>query len=232
MKTLLSSGLALAMLITTSATAEVLFDGSGDITGHGYTTVGASMTYDHEGDGVTVAVSKVGIMYELSYGAVSYYTLDTAATELVNAAGWTVETRAQSLYNDREWNVFFAARDNTGGFGLFLYPNKIDVQPGDWSGVTSSITGLASDYHTVRAVVAPGASSASIYIDDMANVAATVTLAGDTTASLMLGDGSTMGSGNANWDYINVNAVPEPSALALMATGLFGLLAYAWKKRT
>ena len=41
-------------------------------------------------------------------------------------------------------------------------------------------------------------------------------------------------NGNATYahlDAINLLAVPEPSTLVLLATGLLGLLAYAWRKR-
>ena len=30
---------------------------------------------------------------------------------------------------------------------------------------------------------------------------------------------------------LDISSVPEPSAIALLATGLVGLLAYAWRKR-
>ena len=29
----------------------------------------------------------------------------------------------------------------------------------------------------------------------------------------------------------SIDAIPEPSAIVLLAMGLFGLLAYAWRKR-
>ena len=32
-------------------------------------------------------------------------------------------------------------------------------------------------------------------------------------------------------DSVTVTATPEPSVMALLVTGLFGLLAYAWRKR-
>lgn len=35
----------------------------------------------------------------------------------------------------------------------------------------------------------------------------------------------------ADLDYFSVTAVPEPGTFALVATGLMGLLAYAWRKR-
>ena len=39
------------------------------------------------------------------------------------------------------------------------------------------------------------------------------------------------GPSAAAYDSVSVGVVPEPSALLLMATGLIGLLAYAWRKR-
>lgn len=36
---------------------------------------------------------------------------------------------------------------------------------------------------------------------------------------------------NATFDSMSFTVVPEPSSLATLATGLFGLLAYAWRKR-
>ena len=52
---------------------------------------------------------------------------------------------------------------------------------------------------------------------------------------LSLGDLSGMGiAGTQVVDSIRVgsfSAVPEPSTIALLATGIFSLLAYAWRKR-
>jgi hypothetical protein len=39
------------------------------------------------------------------------------------------------------------------------------------------------------------------------------------------------GGGRMLVDNFTLTGVPEPSTLALLATGLFGLLAYAWRKR-
>ena len=158
MKTLLTISLVLvsAMLIAAPASATVIWDGSGNITTQGYTLSGATaMSYDTENGS-----PHIGTMYENSSGASSYYSLNNAASELVNATGWTVETRVQTLANnpgystDMAWDNFFGFRDNTGGFGLWLYPTEIHVGPGDWSGVTKTLY-VSSDYHTIRAVVAP-----------------------------------------------------------------------------
>lgn len=38
-------------------------------------------------------------------------------------------------------------------------------------------------------------------------------------------------AGRIAFDNVRVNAVPEPGTLALLASGMFGLMAYAWRKR-
>ena len=49
--------------------------------------------------------------------------------------------------------------------------------------------------------------------------------------NLAVGDNSSGDSGYYRMDYVGTTAIPEPSALVLAATGLLGLLAYAWRKR-
>lgn len=44
-------------------------------------------------------------------------------------------------------------------------------------------------------------------------------------------DPSGLKEGRACYDGLTYNAVPEPTSLALMMTGVIGLLAYAWRKR-
>ena len=46
------------------------------------------------------------------------------------------------------------------------------------------------------------------------------------TGALGATGGSTFGI-----DNVRFSAVPEPSTFVLLGTGLFGLLAYAWRKR-
>jgi fibronectin-binding autotransporter adhesin len=48
---------------------------------------------------------------------------------------------------------------------------------------------------------------------------------------LSYGDGARTWTFNEASGVLSVAAVPEPSSLAMLAAGLFGLLAYAWKKR-
>ena len=75
-----------------------------------------------------------------------------------------------------------------------------------------------------------------IYLDgtDAADLIATKALIHDTEPSYMtLGDSaSTDVGGTMVLDYVKVGElVPEPSTLALLAAGMVGLLAYAWRKR-
>ena len=43
-------------------------------------------------------------------------------------------------------------------------------------------------------------------------------------------NGVEVGAGN-DGSIISVDSIPEPSTITLLATGLIGLLAYAWRKR-
>jgi hypothetical protein len=38
-------------------------------------------------------------------------------------------------------------------------------------------------------------------------------------------------AGRIAFDNVRVNAVPEPGMLALLASGVFGMMAYAWRRR-
>ena len=73
-------------------------------------------------------------------------------------------------------------------------------------------------------VIASGGTTGADYVQAVAVNNAGQILVQGTVASDTLGDEYT-------WLFTPVAATPEPSACVLAATGLLGLLAYAWRKR-
>jgi hypothetical protein len=225
------------------ASATLIWNGSGDPASVGYVLSGSAahailpFQLDTEN-----GVAHPGVAYQdtaADASASGVYKLlgATASSELSNAAGWTLETRVQTLQNTGDFfGMYFDAEDETGGLGILLHSTSIDVYKGDFSTYpTPGATIALSDngYHIIGIQVAPGATSGHVWVDGIDS--ATVALGVNTGVGVAFGDGSSGSGGQANWDYVNLNAglyqVPEPSTLALVISGLVGLLCYAWRKR-
>ena len=100
--------------------------------------------------------------------------------------------------------------------------------------IGGTVTGTG--YHTYKLVQQPGAATAELYVDSAPFAAITPT-AGFGAARYMIGNTASSFYTNPVGVYLAAASLstgvptPEPSALVLLATGLLGLLAYAWRKR-
>ena len=194
------------------ASAGVVWDGSGDPVAAGFqlnpAATGEPFIFDWcDGQPWT------GIAYQNSSAAGSgYYSLPTAASELVRAGGWTVETRVQVKGNTGDkFGLIFGVGDDLGGVGMLLHADVIQVYDTTWASVQATIP-IDSDYHDIRIQVAPGGASSDIFVDDMVTPAATITLPNDPGAKFYAGDASSGSAGVAYWDHIVVNAAaPAPT---------------------
>ncbi len=98
----------------------------------------------------------------------------------------------------------------------------------------------ASDYHTYRVVKYAGEDKFAVWRDkillgdNLTNGYPYVTAGVGIRASIGAATGTT--GGLTSFDYLRLTPgafapTPEPGTLVLLATGLLGLLAYAWRKR-
>jgi hypothetical protein len=128
-----------------------------------------------------------------------------------------------------------------GGFDVNLQQGSattFGLMWGYWGGAGDSALTLLSTlnkdtwYDVISNRKADG--TVDIYLDG--NLLATKNSLAGTPSKWFLGDGySTPGyiEGHLQVDYVKVGtyAVPEPCSITLLASAVFGLLAYAWRKR-
>jgi hypothetical protein len=160
----------------------------------------------------------------------SWFTLNTAPSELSNATGWTVEVREQ-IIDSSGFGAAMWAGDNKGLVSMNFSNARVDFFEGQFD-ASSGDYSLSSGYHTFKISVAPGDNAAEIFLDGGASSIKRIAL-NRASGGTSLGFGDIAGSGwaQANWDYVKVNAVPEPSSVAILVTAMLGLVAYAWRKR-
>jgi hypothetical protein len=94
------------------------------------------------------------------------------------------------------------------------------------------------DFHTFRVAQAPGAASFSVWRDGVLLSSGLPSGGPWAGAAFNIGDFAGATAGVAQIDYVRFTpgayapvAVPEPATISLLASGLIGLLAYAWRKR-
>jgi predicted MFS family arabinose efflux permease len=75
-------------------------------------------------------------------------------------------------------------------------------------------------------------------VTDLSQGTYTANIGGVTISDVLNSSATSVGSfylstsvGGVAFDNLSVSTVPEPSAVLLMAMGLVGLLAYAWRKQ-
>ena len=103
--------------------------------------------------------------------------------------------------------------------------------PSPWYTQIGTVTGTG--YHTYKLVQASGAASANLYVDGSFMTAVSPT-GGYGVARYMIGNTGAASDPTVVGVYLSgasLATIPEPSSIALLTIGLFGLLAYAWRKR-
>lgn len=184
---------------------------------------------------------------------------DDSAFDMLLADGWSYEIEADiNVGTGGKYYVIFSnhASGRTVDTDTLGYVFRLDTTgtylqlytagtPGNWFRADSSIAVNDSEWHNVKLVVdtdADGALDITYFIDGVENAAVMSGASPWTVENIvpcediekLIGHPQPAGE-NMQGSIDNLKfssfAVPEPSTLAMLASGLIGLLAYAWRKR-
>jgi hypothetical protein len=179
------------------------------------------------------------LMWEVSstHANGSMYVQDASTAELsdMQTYGWnmvaSVKVPEYSKTPDysRAIIVDDGIRDYYLKFGTDTADQRVQWEGGANAGFATLTGGYA--YHTYEIRVAPGAGSASVYADGNLLVSGWTGYNTGEAHNVFFGN---VGSSAGTCDFAHVTltyAVPEPSAVMLLISGLLGLLCYAWRRR-
>jgi hypothetical protein len=201
-----------------------------------------------------------GLLLIAAAASADYVVYDDFDAATLDMSKWTLATGGSAPTLDASIATFDSAsttRDilSTTSYGYGSYKFKLGpTAPGSFSiiGLDNAGSGLYVrndnhypatewDFHVgsiKNSIVAPAAgdeleivwsaTSAQLWKNGNLLVTQTTDLPAITSANLKL---TAYFGGSMTVDSVSANPVPEPSASVVVATGLIGLLAYAWRKQ-
>ena len=235
----------MSLITSQSASAGILFSGSGDPSAVGFNGVG--MNYDTPragaiaGGGMTAHQTGVG-----SHNANSTADPDVITSELDRAAGYFVEFRFEAVDNapgnsGYGWGGFADVRDSTGeqwGFGPVPNSGNPPEQIGiiDWGNFPPGGTTFAAInpgvFNTVRMVMQPGGTEMEFLVNGVSAGTRNANGEGDGCCGVSYGNAGDGGSADIYWDYVAVNQeIPEPTSAMLLGLGVASIFGFAWYRR-
>jgi hypothetical protein len=138
---------------------------------------------------------------------------DVAARIIKHAAGWSIETRVNSLRNqnasttpwDEQLGVAISVVDEATNLAISFRPYGIVLCSRSINDIIGSYNYEFPGYHTVRFELLANSMNGVLYVDSKKVL--DVTLLGYTgePSSLWFGDGSSGSEGEAYWDYFAIN---------------------------
>ncbi len=231
------------------AKGEIVFQHTGN-------TVPTNEGWTQEAHGVGVEVGPVN--NDLEQGINAWY-VDDNSTEVhstliyrqtptdaqiadANTFGWKLSTRLRVVDVDRPANFTVGARYSNGArrygviFGsdedgdpiVILAKGATDERLA-W-GPSYTVEGAGSTYHLYELVFDPGAGSADLFVDGTQRLSGYMGVSAD-TKRVFFGSANSYTTGHGNYNLVQWEIVPEPSALVLLGMGAVALLAYTWRKR-
>jgi hypothetical protein len=169
-------------------------------------------------------------------------TNEVWAGKMTYSTGWTAELRVKVDSMDSTAGISATAGFCGGSTGSAAGAHtQLIFRPDEarWFYNASQYTTVmgvnSDDYHVFRMIQLPDQGLFDVYRDGQLVVEAT---SGDgiATDNMWYLDGAGNWAGTMHVDYLRFTAgayapVPEPSTIIMLAAGLIGLLAYAWRKR-
>ena len=159
---------------------------------------------------------------------------------VLSSDGFTIETKVKIITQAAGYSYVFAlyggAVDEVRG-SLRIGGSKTGWTNSPGTSVATLDTNSNSDvFHIFRMAFDPATGLFAAWRDGVE--LSSILTASYTSTGMMFsfGDGSGLDRGTAEVDYVRFTKgayapIPEPSTIALLATGLIGLLCYAWRKR-
>ena len=186
-------------------------------------------------DGGTLAYA---VDDDVTIGAGLWYKTVTAADETEAATkGWKLTSNVR-VVDSSAVAVNLSVQHFTGStyyrmdFGEAGEGNDFVVGLGiGTGGPTYTIVGGLSTYHNCELVFDPVAGSADLFVDGTERLSDYTGVAHGAAAQVWWGATSSGNNGQANWNEVTLEIVPEPSLLSMLA-GLLGLGLIAWRKRS
>lgn len=246
--------LVVVLAATTASAGMISYNANADPAGEtydGYPTESGITPWTSTGGSGTGVDDGGTPAWLVTDGVDNGWTLNATSADvaLSESNGYTLTARFRVSSGDSSAYVHQVIFNDTvnflsGGFQMRPDPNSHDGDAGDVlvnvNGNEYINVGGENAYSTYKLVCSPAAGTMDFYVDSSL-IFSDVPLVDNSTwwggspppSYVMWGDntGSSNRGGNICYNSVEWTTIPEPGALAIMVTGMLGLLAYAWRRR-